>query len=133
MLLRAAWIELVRTERRRGATEHFYRATMPGDIEDDQWEHLPEGLRRVLVRRLLEDLWRDATDALPRGGMDAATAHVSRSFMRLDDDGREALAALLRSTLLEAEQIAAASRTRGDDAAGPVELIVLSFVPVSAP
>jgi len=36
VLLRAACIELVRTERRRGATEHFYRATAPGVIEDHE-------------------------------------------------------------------------------------------------
>ena len=87
----------------------------------------------MLVRRLLEDLWGDATDALPAGGMDAATAHVSRSFLRLDRQGREELATLLRSTLAEAQRIEAASRDRGDAGARPGELVVLSFEPASAP
>jgi hypothetical protein len=133
VLLRAACLELVRTEKRRGATEHFYRATMPPDIEDRDWEQLPTPLRRLLVRRLLEDQWRDAVNALPCGGMDDSTAHVSRSFMRLDGQGRSELAALLRATVLEARRIEAASRARDDAAARPAELVVLSFAPASAP
>src|ERR1700754_125573 len=53
VLLRAGCLELVGTKRRRGATEHFYRATVPGVILDDEWALLPASLRRQLARRTL--------------------------------------------------------------------------------
>jgi hypothetical protein len=79
-----------------------------------------------MVRRVLEDIWRDATDALPAGGMDAATTHISRTMVRLDAEGREALAAVLRATLDATQRIEAASRRRNRDAQD-AEVAILSF------
>src|SRR5918999_5780507 len=42
------WIELVRTEPRRGAVEHFYRAVVRPFIDDAQWRQLPVSVRRHL-------------------------------------------------------------------------------------
>ena len=39
-------IELVRTEPRRGALEHFYRAVTRGWFSDDDWSRLPRAARR---------------------------------------------------------------------------------------
>src|SRR5262245_32749233 len=41
-------VELVRTEPRRGALQHFYRATARPNLDEDQWRTLPSGLRREL-------------------------------------------------------------------------------------
>jgi hypothetical protein len=126
VLLRAGCIELVRTGRRRGAVEHFYRALGVAEVDDRDWERLPESLRRAMVRRTLEVCWRDATDAVPLGGMDDGGSHVSRMFVRLDAAGRADLAALLRSTVVEAAEIERASERRGgvrDD----FELVILHF------
>ena len=38
-------VELVRTEPRRGALQHFYRATARPNLDEDQWRTLPSGLR----------------------------------------------------------------------------------------
>jgi DNA-binding transcriptional ArsR family regulator len=126
VLAKAGYLELVRTEPHRGATEHYYRARGFGEISDRDWERLPSRLRRTLVRRSLELVWRDASAALPAGGMDAATAHVSRALLTLDEPAREQLAALLRSTLERAGSIGDASRAR--DASGArSELVILYF------
>ena len=39
-------VELVRTEPRRGAVEHYYEALEPPLISDDDWAQLPAALRR---------------------------------------------------------------------------------------
>ena len=39
-------VELVRTEPRRGALQHFYRATARPNLDEDQWRTLPSGPRR---------------------------------------------------------------------------------------
>jgi DNA-binding transcriptional ArsR family regulator len=133
VLLAAGCLELVRTERRRGAREHFYRAVLTSLIEDPDWEQLPEPLRRGLVRLTIDAGFREAADALPHGGMDSATAHVSRSFLTLDGQGRDALAALLRETLAGAFAIERQSRARSAPDHAAHELLMLSFERASPP
>src|SRR3954465_3744113 len=48
-----AWGELVRTEPRRGAVEHFYRATARPALDDTQWTQLPAPVRRALFGQSL--------------------------------------------------------------------------------
>jgi DNA-binding transcriptional ArsR family regulator len=127
VLRRAGAIELVRLEPRRGAKEHFYRAVLPRDIEDAEWAELPIKLRRVLSRTVIDPAMREAADALPRGGMDSGSTHMSRDFFALDRHGRDELAALLRETVERARAIAAASRERAGDDAVPHELVIMSF------
>jgi DNA-binding transcriptional ArsR family regulator len=133
VLRRAGCIELVRTERRRGASEHFYRTVLTSEIDDAGWEQIPTRLRRALVRLTIDAGFREAGDALPRGGMDAATAHVSRSFLVLDGQGRTALAALLHETVAGALAIERASRKRESADTTPYELIVMGFERASRP
>src|SRR4051812_11744365 len=50
-------VELVRLEPRRGALEHFYRATARPWLDDEQWAALPSEFRaRTLARTLSEIL-----------------------------------------------------------------------------
>jgi DNA-binding transcriptional ArsR family regulator len=133
VLLRAGVIELVRTEARRGATEHFYRAALKGDIEDDDWEKLPSTVRRGLVRGAIDGAMRDAADALPRGGMDSPWAHVSRSYFVLDAQAQRELASLLRATLERARDIERTSNERRNAGVAPQELVIMSFERQSRP
>src|SRR6059058_5723954 len=41
-------VELVRTEPRRGALQHYYRATARPSLDEDQWKTLPSSLRKEL-------------------------------------------------------------------------------------
>jgi hypothetical protein len=133
VLVDAGCLELVRTEQRRGAHQHFYRAVDTSEIDDADWERLPPRMRRALVRLTMDTSWREASDALPRGGMDAATSHVSRSLLALDEQGRGELAALLQATVAEARAIERQSRERGASDDVPCELIVMGFERASRP
>jgi hypothetical protein len=133
VLLRAGCLDLVRTERRRGAEKHFYRADLWSDIDDATWEQLPTPMRRVLIKGTLDSSWREARDALPRGGMDPATSHVSRSFLSLDRQGRDDLATLLVETLDAARRIEQASRERAPDGSANQELVIMNFELSSSP
>src|ERR687897_504017 len=42
-------VELVRTEPRRGALQHFYKATARPNLDEGQWRTLPSGLRGELA------------------------------------------------------------------------------------
>src|SRR2546423_13835240 len=49
-------VELVRTEPRRGALQHFYRATARPTLDEDQRRTLPSSLRRELFVVTLADV-----------------------------------------------------------------------------
>jgi hypothetical protein len=132
-LFDAGYLQLVRTERKRGAHQHFYRAVAAGEIQDGDWEDLPTRLRRVLLRRTMDEMFKEAGDALPRGGMDRRDTHMSRSFLTLDEQGRAALASLLHTTFQTALEIQEESRRRDAADQMPCELIVMSFEPASRP
>src|SRR6187455_16827 len=52
-------VELVRTEPRRGALQHYYRATARPVLDEDQWRSLPSGLRQELSGAAIQDLVKD--------------------------------------------------------------------------
>src|SRR3954447_21226473 len=60
MLREYECVELVRTEPRRGALQHFYRATARPNLDQEQWRTLPAGLRKELsgetIQALVDDL-----------------------------------------------------------------------------
>src|SRR6201990_3047869 len=60
-------VELVRTEPRRGALQHFYRATARPTLDEDQWRTLPSSLRRELSSETLADVVDDVRAASEGG------------------------------------------------------------------
>src|SRR3954464_4110940 len=99
-------VELVRTEPRRGALQHFYRATARPNFDQEQWRTLPSGLRRELAREtvgaLVDDLGQGA-DARP---LDDPELVVNRTPLELDERGWKKLNKLLAKTLEQAHAIA---------------------------
>jgi DNA-binding transcriptional ArsR family regulator len=93
-------IELVNTEPRRGAVEHYYRATARAFLADDDWERLPEVVRSGLRASLLRGAVEDAMAALREGTFEARTdSHMSWTPLIVDGEGWKELAALLAETL----------------------------------
>jgi DNA-binding transcriptional ArsR family regulator len=131
-------LELVRTERRRGALEHFYRATVRSWLVHEQLAQLPAAFRRTRVGRTLWRIVEDAAAASREGGFDEPGTHVSRLLLAVDEQGRTELAALLAETREAALRIDAESATR-QAARGPgapptttTELALLSFRPAGS-
>ncbi len=57
-LARLGLIELVGEARRRGAVEHYYRATPRVPITDEAWAQIPVAVKRELAQRVLEEIGR---------------------------------------------------------------------------
>lgn len=130
-LLDAGWIELVRTERRRGAVVHFY-GTSRMMLDDQQWRDLPVRVRGRVAGEVLDAIWQDVVAAFDAGAFRDDDLHLSRTTLELDVEGWAELGALLRGTVESALRIQAASaRRRAAD--GPPsraitsELAVLHF------
>jgi DNA-binding transcriptional ArsR family regulator len=105
-------VELVRTEPRRGALAHFYRATVRPWLDDEQWAGLPAGFRREMLSRTLSEIVEQTATASREGGFDGPEAHVSRVMLAVDPEGLTQITALLDQTLDAVRSIAAQSTRR---------------------
>jgi DNA-binding transcriptional ArsR family regulator len=93
-------IELVDTKQRRGATEHFYRATRRQFLTDSEWSRLPESLRPGVTGAMLKSAFDDVEEALDTGTMDELEdRHLSRTPMVVDKKGWEDTVEALANTL----------------------------------
>jgi DNA-binding transcriptional ArsR family regulator len=106
-------IELVDTEPRRGALEHYYRAIVRPFFADREWKRLPKNARGSISDTVLQLVWDDAADAIKSGLFDEREdRHLSRTVLCVDQQGWEELNALLVETLDQAMQIHADSVSR---------------------
>src|SRR3954452_22601005 len=91
-------VELVRTEPRRGALQHFYRATARPNLDDAQWRTLPSQLRRELAGETIQEVVGDLASAADAGALDDAELVVTRTLLELDDKAFKKLNKLLAKT-----------------------------------
>src|SRR3954464_13963643 len=113
-------IELVRTEPRRGALEHFYRAVTRGWFSEEDWARLPRSARRGILGQNLQHIFSSVTAAADGGGFDHSASVVLRAPLELDEEGLTELSELLRDSIDRAREInlrAAERRSNGSTAA----------------
>ena len=108
-------VELVRTEPRRGALQHFYKATARPNLDDDQWRTLPSGLRGELTGETISELVSDLAQAADAGALQDPEVVLSRTPLELDERGFKKLNKLLAKTLDQALAIAAESNARHNE------------------
>jgi DNA-binding transcriptional ArsR family regulator len=124
-------IELVKTEPRRGATEHFYRRTRRGHIDDTDWDELSlperEGVSDLISQSILVNL----LGAQQAKTLDARKdRHLSWLPMNLDEQGFGELGSLLTATLEASFEIQAAAAARlaaADEAGKPAVVGLMGF------
>jgi predicted ArsR family transcriptional regulator len=106
-------IELVDTKQRRGATEHFYRATRRQFLTDSEWARLPKSLRPGLSGAMLKSAFDDVEEALDKSTFDELEdRHLSRTPMVVDKQGWDDAVELLAGTLDRLIEIQTESATR---------------------
>jgi hypothetical protein len=124
-------IELVDTKQRRGATEHFYRATRRQFLTDSEWSRLPKSLRPGLSGAMLKSAFDDVEEALDKGTLDELEdRHLSRTPMVVDKKGWEDTVDLLAGTLERLLEIQTESSERlasGDEESMLAKVVMLHF------
>ena len=121
-------IELVDTKQRRGATEHFYRATRRQFLTATEWSRLPDSLRPGLSGAALKAAFDDVEEALDSGTFDEIEdRHLSRTPLVVDHKGWEDTASLLSDALDRLLEIQAESgkRLAESDAEGMLSKVVM--------
>lgn len=118
-------IELVETKQRRGATEHFYRATRRHFLSDNQWAGMPQQLRPGLSGAILKAVFDDVEEAVDKGTFDDDDVHLSRTPMVLDRAGWKEVVGLLNETL---DRVLSIQATASERLAQSKEEAILSKV-----
>jgi DNA-binding transcriptional ArsR family regulator len=130
-------IELVETEPRRGALEHYYRAVVRPFFGERDWKRLPKNARGSISDAVLQLVWDDTAEAIKTGLFDQrADRHLSRSVLAVDEQGWDELQDLLAETLDRAMQIQAEGASRASKEGGEtfsVNLVMMTHpTPTSA-
>jgi DNA-binding Lrp family transcriptional regulator len=95
-------IEYVKTEvggTRRGASEHFYRATALPEVTEEDWLVMPLDGRRQMAGRVLQAIVAQSLAALRCQTMESDdNLHLGWQAIAVDDEGEEEVADLLEQT-----------------------------------
>lgn len=127
-------IELVETEPRRGALEHYYRAIVRPFFADREWKRLPRNARGSISDAVLQLIWDDTAEAIKTGLFDEREdRHLSRTVLALDEEGWEELNGLLMEMIDRAMQIQAQSASRASKDDGETFSVNLAMMTYPTP
>jgi hypothetical protein len=98
---------------RRGAVEHYYKATSKAFLTDRDWMQLPDSVKPGLSAEFVELTFGDAVRAIEEGTFDARDdRHISRTPMVLDEQGCRDVLAILEHALDEVVRAQKKASTR---------------------
>lgn len=105
-------LELVDTARRRGAIEHFYKATPRAFVGDPNWRQVPPSLLGGVSAATLQTFLDKAIAALEAGTLDGRGDTVFRWMpLSLDEEGWQEVVAIME----EATKLMLAAHLRSQD------------------
>jgi DNA-binding transcriptional ArsR family regulator len=129
-------IEMVKTEPRRGAVEHYYRATERAYLADRDWEHLPDSIKPGVTASVFESIIQDVVGAIEGGTFNARDdVHMSWTPGVVDEQGWSECADLLNETLAKLIDIQGSSAkrlTKSGEEGIPVTAVLMNFEGLSA-
>jgi len=101
-----------KTEPRRGALEHYYRANLKVLLPAKEWLGLDEGLRAIVGAGQANDLFRDLAEAVKTGKLNGEQDLISRTPLILDAEGKDNVKGIMELAYreMEDEQYEAAKR-----------------------
>lgn len=124
-------IHLTKTEPRRGAVEHFYKATTRVFIPEDMVAALPKTARLETLSRILMLVQKDMKKSLETGAFyDRPDFHATRTPLLLDELGRAKLHDILDEALelaIEAEDESLKRITDDGGESIPTRLVIYGF------
>ena len=128
-------IEMVKTEPRRGAFEHYYRATERAFLTDSDWQSLPDSVKPGVSASAMRPILEEVVGALGGGTFDARDdRHLSWTPGVVDEQGWQELVDLAAETLERTMKIHEGSAKRlaksGDNGI-PASTVLMNFESLS--
>lgn len=106
-------ITLVKTEPRRGAVEHYYRATSRAFLTDRDWHQLPRSAREAMSADLFQMILDDVVASLEGEVLDEREdRHMSWTPMLVDEQGWSEITGILGEALKQVLKAQASSVKR---------------------
>jgi len=106
-------IEMTKTEPRRGAVEHYYRATARAFLSDKDWKTLPDSIKPGMSAAVVKMVIDEVVTALNAGTFDTREdRHLSFTPGHVDEQGWQESVDLVNETLDKVIKIHAASAKR---------------------
>lgn len=100
VLVELGCVELVETEAKGNAVEHFYRATQRQFFTAEEWEVVPKSVRHAITATIVQMISEDIGHAVSAGTFDEVDGnHLSRTPMVLDQVGWKEVASELTRTV----------------------------------
>jgi DNA-binding transcriptional ArsR family regulator len=111
-------ITLIKTEPRRGAVEHYYRATASTLLPAQEWRGIDGGLRTAIGAGLASELFDGLADAVEASKLTETDTHIGRTLLALDTEGWENVRASAERFTREVEREQRESAARAAKANG---------------
>ncbi|HEV2789905.1 MAG TPA: winged helix-turn-helix domain-containing protein [Solirubrobacterales bacterium] len=133
-LVRCGCLELVHTEPRRGAVEHFFGITPRSSIGHQDWRQVPPALRGEITGAAVEAFIEVAASALEAGTIDARD-DTTLSWMPLtvDDEGWREIAKIMEGASRQVAEAHARSAKRLAGAKGTSIVVGLAAFEAGRP
>lgn len=130
-------IRLVKTEPRRGAVEHYYRATSRAYLSDRDWHQLPKSVREAMSADLFQWILDDVVASLEGEVFDQREdRHLSWTPMLVDEEGWKEINGILDAALkqvLKAQQASVKRLTKSKEDGINMSVSMLGYeVPAEA-
>ena len=126
LLEQMGFAELVDTKMRRGAVEHYYRATERAWFSKRGWARLPIAVRRSIAGVTLGSIWDSIKRAAAANAFDDPDVHVTSTALELDDEAYADVCQILSDALRQVMNIQDDCLTRGTPARS-TQLVLLHF------
>ena len=126
LLEQMGFAELVDQKPRRGAVEHFYRATQRAWFSKRGWARLPVAVRRSVSGVTLGSIWEGIKQAAAANAFDDPDVHVTSTALELDDEAYADVCEILSDALRQVLDIQADCVGRGDTTRS-TQLVLLHF------
>jgi DNA-binding transcriptional ArsR family regulator len=120
-------VELVDVRRGRGGLEHFYTARRAPTLADEAWADLAPHERAALLEVVLTQIGQYLSRAAVTGGFNRPDVHISRTPVRVDEQGWAALAGAARDWLRAVAAVECEVVERGSDELFDAGVVILLF------
>jgi len=124
-------IEMVKTEPRRGAVEHYYKATARAFLTDRDWRSLPDSMKPGVSAAAMQMILEDVIGALEGGTFDARDdRHISCTPGFVDEQGWTESVDLVAETLdrlIKIHEGSAKRLTKSGEEGIPVAAVLMNF------
>jgi DNA-binding transcriptional ArsR family regulator len=129
-------IEMVKTEPRRGAVEHYYRATTRAFFTDADYENLPESIKPGATAAVMRMMMEDVGSSLEGGTFTSRDdMHLSWTPGLVDEQGWEESVDLINETLdrlIKIHEDSAKRLSKSQEEPIPATAVLMNFESLSA-